>query len=811
MKYFLKITVVTFLVSLIWSCEDSKTKVGELKDYIPENTSVVLKISDFETLKADIKNNDLISEFSDTPAFSFISENNILHYLQPEGLSIFCISEHPSNYTFITRQTKNVFVTDSLNNITSEKILINDHPIYKVLIDSVLHFTTLKDSVFIASSSQTILQNIIEGNTESDPVFQKINSINNEKNFKAIIKTNNLFINDSLRINFASLASLNTQILPDAISATGVVLDRDSVPQLLSVFKGLVPQKNDIAKITPVDSKSVISVTFNDFETFQNNCEIYKGTNDSSIELITLLDAVSEASFIEHELGNSIVLSSLDPSTTKDAFLRYSTQKEVFKEVMIHDLNRPNLLSSAFYPFFKNSAMKYLFQIDQFFIVSENEAISQHIISSYLNNNCLINTTYYKESVSKLSSASSLLIMKLNGNISSSIASLFNSNNTSEINTIDFKKYPLAVLQLSYDRDFAHLNFLCKEVSSQKRTTGIVSQLASIKFENTLLKDPQFFSNHRTKGKDIIVQDVTNTLHFVSSKGKTLWTKKLDSPILGKVQEVDILKNGKKQLAFTTEKNFYILDRNGNTVAPFPMKFKDRVTQPLSVFDYDNKRNYRFIVTQGKEVLMYDSKGKIVKGFTFKKATSTIVLAPQHFRMARKDYILIAEENGTLNILSRVGKSRVSVKKSFNFSTMSIAKEGDNFVVITKENTKESISQTGKITTKKLAVSSNYWFSIKGKTKATLDDYLLRINGKLIELPFGIYTKPEIFTINRTTYITITETQEHKVYVYLKNGDLLAGLPIFGTSKAVIGDANNNGKLNLLVATDASTVVLYEN
>jgi hypothetical protein len=285
----------------------------------------------------------------------------------------------------------------------------------------------------------------------------------------------------------------------------------------------------------------------------------------------------------------------------------------------------------------------------------------------------------------------------------------------------------------------------------------------------------------------------------------------LDSPILGKVQEVDILKNGKKQLAFTTEKNFYILDRNGNAVAPFPMKFKDRVTQPLSVFDYDNKRNYRFIVTQGKEVLMYDSKGKIVKGFTFKKATSTIVLAPQHFRMARKDYILIAEENGTLNILSRVGKSRVSVKKSFNFSTMSIAKEGDNFVVITKENTKESISQTGKITTKKLAVSSNYWFSIKGKTKATLDDYLLRINGKLIELPFGIYTKPEIFTINRTTYITITETQEHKVYVYLKNGDLLAGLPIFGTSKAVIGDANNNGKLNLLVATDASTVVLYEN
>ena len=64
---------------------------------------------------------------------------------------------------------------------------------------------------------------------------------------------------------------------------------------------------------------------------------------------------------------------------------------------------------------------------------------------------------------------------------------------------------------------------------------------------------------------------------------------------------------------------FYILDRTGRAVAPFPIKFRDEITQGISVFDYDNNRKYRFVITQGKEPLMLDSKGKKVKGFRFKK------------------------------------------------------------------------------------------------------------------------------------------------------------------------------------------------
>jgi hypothetical protein len=206
-------------------------------------------------------------------------------------------------------------------------------------------------------------------------------------------------------------------------------------------------------------------------------------------------------------------------------------------------------------------------------------------------------------------------------------------------------------------------------------------------------------------------------------------------------------------MAFATANKLYMIDRNGKNVSPFPIKFKDLITQPLSVFDYDNNRKYRFVITQGREIYIYDSRGKIVKGFTFKKAASNIVLSPQHGQVDNKGYIAIAEENGKLNLLSR--------------------------------------------------------FAVKGNNKVTLDDNLLRINGKLVTLPFGIYTKPQLFFANKTTYISITETQENKVYVYDTSGSLLKGFPVFGTSIASIAEASKKGGIRIVVKGEKNELVGY--
>ena len=808
MKVFIQFVASLFLFSFFISCDPAPSKLKALSDFIPKNPSVVFSINDFEALKSDLKNNSFLSNLKNAQAYSYLKNKEIFKYLHPNSKSVLCISEGNDEpaFTFMTKLSKDLFNLDSIADHTIENSSFNSFTFQKVIINKQAIFITVEDSIFFASNSEKTLANILSDKNENNAIFKKITALSNQQDLTAFIPANEILANQLL-FNFGSWAALNIEVLPDALTASGVVLTNDSVPQLISVFKGLNPQQNEIAKVTPTNAHTVVSLTFDDFALFQNNLQNFRGIKSIKDEETILFEAVNEVSKISFSKGNAIILKSIDPQLTNEALQNFSSPKTPFKGIMIHRFNEPNLFVNHFLTFTNRTAPKEVFILDNFFIFSENEEVTQNIINSYLLNNCLSSTSYYKEALSQLSDESSLLVMKLNGDYSEAISTLLKT----EIAIVSFKKYPIAILQFNYDRDFAHVNFVCKEASTSnsKKVAGKVTQINSIQLENELLNDPTFFSNHRTGGKDIVVQDVTNKMYFISSGGKILWTKKLKNPILGKIEEVDLLRNGKKQLAFTTKNNFYILDRTGRAIAPFPKKFRDEITQGISVFDYDNNRKYRFVITQGKEPLMLDGKGKKVKGFKFKKTKSNIVFPPQHFRIKSKDYIIIAEENGKLNILSRIGKPRVTVSKTFDFSNTPITLEKSKLVVINKDNSKNSVGLDGKTITNKLKVTS-YHFTVKGKTKVTLDDNLMRINGVLIELPFGIYTAPTISIVNSKTYISITETQENKVYVYNKSGNLLSGFPVYGTSIIDLGDLTKNGKTNFLVKGAAKNIIVYE-
>ncbi len=802
------------VIILFWACENATSKKGELIDFIPENPSVVLKISNFETLQRDTKTNSFLSAFDKTKPYSFFSEKAaILKHLKPSSPGILCVNtptDSTTAYTFITRESSNLFETDSIKDKTIETLAYDKISLQRIITDKQIAFTAVKDSVFILSSSQLVLQQILEGKTEKDPTFKKIATINNESDLTTILKNTAVTFSDSITTNFASWMALETEILPDAITATGVVLARDSVPQLLSVFEGQIPQKNEIARVIPNEALGAVSFTFNNPEKLQKNLQDFRKDEVSDSVFDPLFESVNEVGSIQLKEGNVIILKSIDPMLTKESLLKYVSENNAFREVTISTFNASGLFTEVFSPLVPSTAPEYTFQLDDFFVFTETISSAEQIITAYKNNSCLSKALYFEDASSQLSTSSSLLIYKMNDAILKGISNFFTSETVSQLENVSLKKYPFAALQFSHDRDFAHVNMVCKEASKGILSPGGISQRFSLNLDNEMLGDPQLFSNHRTGGKDIVVQDITNKLYLISESGKVLWTKNLESPILGKVHAVDLLRNGKKQLAFTTKNTFHILDRNGKPVAPFPLKFRDDITQPLSVFDYDNNRKYRFVITQGKEVFMYNSKGKIVTGFTFKKTRSDIVLPPQHLRMENKDYLLIAESDGTLNILSRVGKTRVNVSESFQFSEIPVAEESNQFVVITKDHIKKSISQNGKIASQKLNVSNSYYFTIKGNTKATLDDNLLRINGKLTELPYGIYTSPKVFNVNRNTYISVTEIQENKVYIFNASGALLQGFPVYGTSSVDIGNASNKKRVNLVVKGSEKEVLLYQ-
>lgn len=377
-----------------------------------------------------------------------------------------------------------------------------------------------------------------------------------------------------------------------------------------------------------------------------------------------------------------------------------------------------------------------------------------------------------------------------------------------EMANLEFGNYRIAAFQVTAEKGYSHLHGVFLHAEAEKNQIK-PSQLLSIALEAPLLTEPQFVKNHLNNEMDIAVQDINNKLYLISNKGEIFWEKQLDGPVLGKIHQVDLLKNNKFQLAFTTSNQVEVLDRNGNEVKPFPIKFRDKITQPLSLFDYDKNRNYRFLVTQGQELFMFDRKGNMVSGFDFSKTASEVKFPPKHIRIGNKDYILIAENSGKLNILSRQGKVRVRVRETFEFSENGWFQHEGNFISGSASGALISIDEKGGITRDNLSLVENYKINATPNLLVSLSENVLKIREKEVSLDFGLYTSPEIFLINNIYYIALTDLQAQKVYIFNSQAELLPGFPVYGTSAADINDSDNQPGPELTVKGGDNEVLVY--
>ena len=71
---------------------------------------------------------------------------------------------------------------------------------------------------------------------------------------------------------------------------------------------------------------------------------------------------------------------------------------------------------------------------------------------------------------------------------------------------------------------------------------------------------------------DIAIQDQDHVLYLYSNTGKLFWKKQLAGKIIGPIQQVDLYKNNRLQMAFRTQDKLIVLDRNGKIVKPFNKK-----------------------------------------------------------------------------------------------------------------------------------------------------------------------------------------------------------------------------------------------
>src|SRR5690606_28878809 len=233
-----------------------------------------------ESLKNSINNSDLFKNLSNATIYKNLEDKleNISH-LKPSGDILICFSKDKADslhYTIITKDGKNLFITDSLKHYKAETLTYNKKSVLKSTLKNQTFYSTVIDSVFLVSSSKNIID-AAYNKTAIDTELEKIyNTTTADKTVSIIIKSGNSFIksfflDDVLPLKtFTNYMALDVDINQNQLYINGITQSVDSL-STITIFKNTVPQENQLQNITPLNSDGFMSFTFNNFENLERN------------------------------------------------------------------------------------------------------------------------------------------------------------------------------------------------------------------------------------------------------------------------------------------------------------------------------------------------------------------------------------------------------------------------------------------------------------------------------------------------------------------------------------------------------------
>lgn len=770
----MKINAIKFLlvitcIIVFTNCSKDATSRKEPLRFAPQDAEVILNINVTDSFLQHYKANPILGALTDNHKKTLFKGLNLLDSLTHLESAHIVFSEIEAfNHTTLISPLSSEFEDNNVYTGTIDYKNVS----YKTAKNK---FSAIIDSIYIVSSSENVLQQIIEQH-QNDSYFniaatEKLLSISNSdvsvlvtpksKHHFTIFPTSyNSLFNDWLLFDVT--------LDPNTLILNGTILEtvKDSLPQLnTSSFNNY--------ELAPINSDAFSSYVYHDAKAFR---KIHLKDTDT----IPYLAEAEELSFITMRNNSLVFLKLFDSDQTGFSGIDINSE---YRGYPIYDLPHTIHLND------KASKGDVAFLIDNYLVFGSSLDAIHEFIQEYSNNNLLGDNNDFNTVLESLNSQGHQLDIHAT---------------TSFIEEKSLKTYPFITHQLIHENGFTQITTVLSKIIKQQ--SGGIAEIASIQLDNHFITSPQFVLNHRNGKPEIIIQDEDFNLYLVTLGGKVLWKKKLDSKILGDIKQVDIYKNRKLQYAFCTKNSMYVIDRNGNDVENFPVTFKDNITQPLNVFDYDKNKKYRFTIVQDNDLFVLDSKGKRVRGFNYSKE-SNITSIPRHYRIKTKDYIVF-NTRSSIKILDRTGKTRVAVKEPIlsDDPLNTIFVDNGSFVYTDNNGVFYRISTNGNVS-KETTLLSKPSVDYGKKTKAVLSENKLLVNDKTIELPFGNYTPIEVFTGNNTDYIHTTNLETNKVNLFQSSGTLMKNFPVFGSSSA---DMIFNKRQKLLcVLGNQNTIIVY--
>ena len=804
----MKKIILLFTTSLLFfSCSDINNSYNSSYNFLPPESEVILNINNLNNTKEILSKNKNLDNIS-TLKNKILNQLNSLSNKNSNSSGLLSLTSFGKNqiaYTYI-RETNTL---DSISKIDIER---GNYQKNKIFIDTTLLkdvYKTILGNYIISSNQDIILENIIR---DHDKTKQKIDSDfykllkaadkNDPFNTFTINKNSNLLENKLSNLSFFpdlynSWVSYDFKYSLEEVNMSGATRINDSINSKISILKNIFPSEILTDRVIPNSFSTFFSFTIDDSERFIFNFKNYLKGNDLSTDNINFnsLNLINEINFVEDQEKFLILgITNINELESYFELTEFDTANNIKKINIGKDLG---ILVDSFD---QEISANFATLIDNSLVITESVSQIKKIINSErINDNLSSNSKY----------------LNFKNQKSRKYSFLWVSNNSSEsiqknTNLIESKVYPFIGFSGVVNQNIALLDFDYSRADQTKESKDVYTEFF-LTFDNEIITDPIWLRNHTNNQYDFIFQDSENYLYYYSNKGNLYWKKKIDEKIIGQIKQIDTYKNGRLQISFRTKNRFYVLDRNGKEVEELSFKIDSgEINNPVSIFDYEKNRNYRFVFTNDNTIKMFDSKGKRVRGFNPDVFDSSIINSPNHIRIDGKDFIIVQLENSDLKILDRRGKDRIKIDEKIQFSKNPIFSYLKTFTTTDNQGNLIQVDMDGKLLKENLNLSIDNLIDIENDNLVYISENNLSIKGVNVKLPFGRYSRPKIFNESGNMLIGITNLDESNIYLYKDNGELLAGFPLKGNSIIDVKNSDKDDKIEILTRLDKFSIVSYE-
>ncbi len=213
------------------------------------------------------------------------------------------------------------------------------------------------------------------------------------------------------------------------------------------------------------------------------------------------------------------------------------------------------------------------------------------------------------------------------------------------------------------------LQFYSNSSEDQTNPTKIIW---TAKLAADAIIQPSVLKNKENDQNEVFIQDAKNRIYLFDRNGNVIWERKLKSPILSKIQQIQYYESGENQILFNTKNHIYLIDHEGKDVGRYPLDLSFPASNGLCLIDFENDKEYQFFIgSENGSVYAFQKTGEPIEGWNPKENVGKLVHDIQHFQIAGSDYILTLNDAGDFNVFKRNGEKRQETV-SFNSKYLSV-------------------------------------------------------------------------------------------------------------------------------------------